>query len=511
MPHPLTSTLALLAALQKERGEVLLAPTQLEALGIQPFDEQAQETYELLLQAQKEHPAFWSLLPERFFDAFALRNNEAFRHSQKSEAMVEWYLYNLEQPVHQMALNDLTNGAPFSPAQTSALVHFVAALAFLSQLRDLGVMVYAKAEMATLDIDRMRNAATAYLAREKLFLGLADETLKNVMDEAMGAPIAAIGLMDQILRRTRDGHAKDVLAELSPSTWAETLSAEITALHTALQKTVRTMTNTPVSTPTGSPQALDRDIEFLLPAIGALPLFRGLPETTLRSLLKGARLIDLKKNDLVLTQGEPLTRFFVLMEGWVKVFKSNDEGQESILSILGKREGILDAGSGTAAGALSAVSAKTVSKVKLLSIPISVLRDHTSRNRELAQNLLAATQNRLNRLITQYEQLTLRSAKQRVGWFLANLYIETGLEGKPIAFPIDKALIAAYLNIKPETFSRILQQFKGEGFMIDKHHITLPHKHALCAYCDSEMALRCCHAESANCAPLKATRKQSAK
>lgn len=511
MPHstPLTDTLKLLAALQKERGIAILSETQQEMTHAASFDKQATNTYKTLTTAQKENPDFWILLPERFFDAFAVRNNEAFRKGHKIENLIEWYLFNLEQPIYQMVISSITNSPHFSPAQTSALIHFAASLGYLCQLRDIGISIYAKAEMSISDTRRLKNAATSYLARERLFLGLAEENLKKKMDEAKGSPIAAISKLDEILRRIKEGFAKSVMADIAFPNWFHTLNNELENLHIALHKTIKSLTqdSTDLAAQNTYSQALDHDIESQLHSIGTLPLFRGLPETTLRMILKGARLMELNKNKVFLRQGETLSRHYIMIDGWAKTYKTNTEGQESIIQILSKKESILDIG--LSGSTMTGLSAKTISNAYILSIPLSTLRDHASRNRELTQNLLAATQKRLGRLVGQYEQITLHTAMERVGWFFVNLHLETGLEGKPLQLPFDKSLIAAYLNIKPETFSRTLKSFRKLGFVINKNEVELPHPHALCDYCDPEMALRCCRAEASNCAPIQAARKLS--
>ncbi len=507
MIDTLLPTLSLLASLQRERGFALraLPLSAIEALAA--FEMQSTLTSLALEELQKKFPDFSVLMPQRFFEAIALRNNETFRTSQQPETLAEWYLFNLEHPVHQMALSQLTETPSLSPAQMSALVHALAALTYLCHVRDIGLGIYAQAEITPPDARRLKSAAASFLARERLFLGLADESLKRALEESREGTLSSLMEIEALFRKVKAGQVKSLLAETPLPLWFEALDNELAARHEALRRVITRMREegAELAQLSAPGQALDGDVEHALASIASLPLFRGLSETTLRSVLKGAKLADLDKNAVFMTQGEPCARFFILIDGWAKLTKTTADGEEAALQILGKKECVLDnplAGSG-----LATVNGKTVTKARLLSLSLPALRDALSRSRELAQNLLAATTARQQKLVAQFEQITLRTAEQRVGWFLVNLHLETGLEGKPLQLPFDKALIASYLNIKPETFSRVLQHFRKAGFKIDKHQVVMPHPQALCAYCDPEMALRCCRAEAADCAPIRAARR----
>ncbi|MDD5587019.1 MAG: Crp/Fnr family transcriptional regulator, partial [Alphaproteobacteria bacterium] len=247
---------------------------------------------------------------------------------------------------------------------------------------------------------------------------------------------------------------------------------------------------------------LGSDVEGHLDVIRALPLFRDFNATVLRELLRSARLVHHDKGSIFLTQGEPAGRFSIILDGWVKIYKSTAEGEESILQILGRREHVL--GTDILQPGPSPVSAKAISKVKLLTFPSGVMREYVAQNKELALNMLAASARRAQRLINHFEQRTLRSAQHRVGSFLLNLTLETGIGGPPLVLPFEKSLIAAYLGIKPETFSRILKNFRAEGFRIERNQIVLPEPYALCDYCEADTAFKCDLAGSPACPQAEA-------
>ena len=194
---------------------------------------------------------------------------------------------------------------------------------------------------------------------------------------------------------------------------------------------------------------------------------------------------------------EKLSLIHILLEGWVKLFKGNVSGQESILQMLTVGETLLE--TIIFNNLPFPVSAQAVDNVKLLSIPASVVREQLQNNKELAINMLSNVAGRSQALITQFEQLTLKTVPQRIGWFLLKLFLENGERKKNLKLPYDKSLIAGFLGMKPETFSRTLQQLKEQGIDINHKSVELLEVLALCNYCDMELAAKCSRAGTKEC------------
>ena len=134
---------------------------------------------------------------------------------------------------------------------------------------------------------------------------------------------------------------------------------------------------------------------------------------------------------------------------------------------------------------------QALTPVKLLMLSPSIVSNALEHSQIFASNMLAAAMQRCQELRDHIEQLTLRSAEQRVGRFLLQMRFNTSEDGNDIILPFDKAMIAAYLDIKPETFSRILQFFKENGFLIERNHLVVPNRQALCDYCDQATMKSC--------------------
>ena len=124
-------------------------------------------------------------------------------------------------------------------------------------------------------------------------------------------------------------------------------------------------------------------------------------------------------------------------------------------------------------------------------MPAPIIRENINTNNDLAINVLTAMSVHSQLLIQGLESIRLKSATERVGWFLLKLLLEQGRVPDMVELPYDKSLIASYLDMKPETFSRTLKKFKQKGFEIRKDAVILPQVKALCGFCDSNVSGIC--------------------
>ncbi|MGE0109320.1 MAG: Crp/Fnr family transcriptional regulator [Bdellovibrionales bacterium] len=493
---------SLLSGLQREKGYALLSRTT-SALGErEAFDAQAARNEAILSQIRHSDLPQSIFLPQRIIQSFTLRSDTAFSESMSRQALAEWYLYQLQQPIHQTALALMVEWKGLTPSGISALIHFLAALSYLEQLRDAGLTIYGRGEISASAPARMQTLARAYLARERLFLNIADEKLRRSMhDLKLDNPESQI-ILDDFLHKLKEGYAKGLIASTPIAVWFHGFDAPLEAFYKTLIKTLeKASLNDEKNESFGNlVNALDSDIENSFHFIANMPLFRGVTENALRNVLKSAKILTLEKNQPLIMQDEPVSRFYVIMKGMAKSYKSAEEGSEVILQILTAKDCLVDMG---LSQNVATISVRTVTESKVLSLSLPILREQITRQQNLARNMMQIISDRLQNSVAHFEQITLHDALHRVGWFLVNLHLDTGLEGAPLKLPFEKALIAAYLNIKPETFSRVLKQFKKKGFQINKDEVILPYPQALCEFCDPEMALHCCRAEAIGCAPIR--------
>jgi hypothetical protein len=87
--------------------------------------------------------------------------------------------------------------------------------------------------------------------------------------------------------------------------------------------------------------------------------------------------------------------------------------------------------------------------------------------------------------------MNIKSPLQRVGFYFLVKHLEAGHDRMEFALPFRKQLIANYLGITPETFSRTLKQLRDFGIDVEGEKIRLRDAFALCHFCDSDTAALC--------------------
>ena len=191
-----------------------------------------------------------------------------------------------------------------------------------------------------------------------------------------------------------------------------------------------------------------------------LPLFDGLGREMLSRLLADARVESWPRGSLLFRQDEPATHFYVILVGWVKLFRGSSGGHESVVHVFTRGESFAEAA--IFAGGLYPVSATAADTSRLLAVPAEPFLRVIETEPAVARNMLAAMSRHLRQLVTRLEQIDTHPAPQRVATFLLGIAQET--EGPAdLRLPIDKALIAARLGMQPETFSRALARLRVEG------------------------------------------------
>ena len=203
-----------------------------------------------------------------------------------------------------------------------------------------------------------------------------------------------------------------------------------------------------------------------LETVGQLPLFQGLSPDALRALVRAAEIRDCPKRTAVFEQGEPVTHFFGVLSGWVKLYRLRVDGSEVIIEVFGPGESFAEGAIGMADG--YPVSAEFVEDGRLLAVPVLDYVERMRQDPELIARTLASLAANLKRLVSRIESGSSLVASQRVGAFLLNFCPPPAPGGGSVevCLPYDKNLIANRLGMKPETFSRALASLRKHGVAV---------------------------------------------
>jgi len=219
------------------------------------------------------------------------------------------------------------------------------------------------------------------------------------------------------------------------------------------------------ATATGRMSAPDREI------VRRVPLFAGLSGEMLERLLAPARVENHPRGTQLFSQDTPATHFFVILVGWVKIYRMSPDGTESVVHVFTRGDSFAEAA--IFAGGQYPVTAATASATRLVSIPADPFLQVLEREPAVARNMLAAMSRHLRQLVSRLEQLQSHSAPVRLAGFLLSLVDEEEASAD-IRLPIDKGLIAARLGMQPETLSRALGRMRAEGLEVEGERIRVP-------------------------------------
>jgi len=337
--------------------------------------------------------------------------------------------------------------------------------------------------------ERMLTLIEEQSAYKRVFMSLASEHQKKDVEEILGGYVMEV--LASIQEKLRDSKRTKDLEALSPITWFQLLTGKIDRMRSAEKSLVHSLN--PQSTPVNvvkTPAPIPTRLERHMPIIQALPVFSRFNDKDLADLLKHADTRNVEKGKLLFMQGETLSRYYLILEGWVKLYKSTEAGDEAVLQMLSAGDSLMEAA--VFLNIPSLVSAQVVQDAKLLSLPAPIIRQSLADNKRLALNMIGGLSMRSQGLIRQIEHSRLKTATERVGWFLLKLGMEqNGGKANSITLPYDKSTIASYLDMTPETFSRTLKRFKNKGFRIQNDKITKPDPKALCSFCDEALSEAC--------------------
>ncbi len=203
-----------------------------------------------------------------------------------------------------------------------------------------------------------------------------------------------------------------------------------------------------------------------LETVRYLPLFQGLAPDALRSLLRDAEVLAFSKRTVIFEQGEPVTRFFGVLSGWVKLYRLRPDGSEVIIEVFGPGESFAEGAIGMPDG--YPVSAELVEDGRLLAVPVAGYIERLREDPELVVRTFASLAINLKRLVSRIESGSSLNSSQRVGAFLLHFCPppKPGEDPVDVRLPYDKKLIASRLGMKPETFSRALANLRKHGVAV---------------------------------------------
>lgn len=206
-----------------------------------------------------------------------------------------------------------------------------------------------------------------------------------------------------------------------------------------------------------------KDRTQLLAFVRQSALFEELSDEAFRPIASGVRGLSVDRNTPLFDQGDPARRFFIVIEGWVKVFRLTPAGEEALIGIFTRGDSFAEIAA--LAGDTYPANAIAVTDVHLAEIPIRAIRDAIGREPQVALTMLSSVSRHVRRLVDDIEQMKAYSGVDRVLEFLIDLSpVDDG--ASIVRLPYEKAIIARKVGLKAESLSRVFARLGKYGVAI---------------------------------------------
>lgn len=209
------------------------------------------------------------------------------------------------------------------------------------------------------------------------------------------------------------------------------------------------------------------------------PIMAALPDEDVQQLIGAQRAHAYDANQTIFSQGHPADAFYIVVEGWVKVFRITPSGQEAVVSVFAKGESFAEPV--MFLGGYYPASAEAASAVRLIRIDAADFAALMEKKPALATAMLASIARHTEELSDEILGLKLLSAPRRLAEFL-NRLTPAGANAAEVRLPHEKNLLARRLGMTPESLSRSLAALRQLGVCVDRDCVSIPDVQALALY-----------------------------
>jgi CRP/FNR family transcriptional regulator, dissimilatory nitrate respiration regulator len=206
-----------------------------------------------------------------------------------------------------------------------------------------------------------------------------------------------------------------------------------------------------------------RDPRLLEGVLANLPLMEGVGRHVVRQLSTQSALLNVKRGETVVRRGERVSGLYAIAYGAVKKRLRHPGGAELVLALLGPGDTFAEVPALLACPA--GIEAVALADSMLVVINAGCINTQTLSDPRLARNVANGLARRMHALLSEFERGMLPSVK-RLAAYLHSI-AEPGAEpGSWLArLPVSKTLLAARLDMKKETLSRLLRRFTADGLI----------------------------------------------
>jgi CRP/FNR family transcriptional activator FtrB len=211
-----------------------------------------------------------------------------------------------------------------------------------------------------------------------------------------------------------------------------------------------------------------------------LPIFRALPASKRKELLRNAIQHSVAPGTVLFEQGEVPNFQIVVMSGVVRLFGRSMEGREVLIEVVRAPDLVIPAAVVT--GEPYLMQARVPEPSRFLLINAATFREAVASDPMLAHAVIDSLAQQFRRMVRQIKNLKLRPSTQRVGCYVLALSARQGTPDRAV-LPYEKNLIASELGMTRECFSRALSSLEKSGIRVEGQTIKIADGSRLAAEC----------------------------
>ncbi len=209
----------------------------------------------------------------------------------------------------------------------------------------------------------------------------------------------------------------------------------------------------------------DSIFDYKLQAMGIEELKSFLPQFTDEELLKemseSSKILTAKPGDILMEPGKYVKMVPIVLSGYIKILRLDDEGKELFLYYLDPGETCALSLTCCAASKPSEIKAVVEEDTSFIGIPIEVHEMWTGKYKQWKNFVSTTYQSRFNELLTALDAVAFKRMDQR----LMNYIVVRMKQGKTNELSITHQEIATELGTSREVISRLLKQLEKKKWI----------------------------------------------
>jgi CRP/FNR family transcriptional activator FtrB len=216
-----------------------------------------------------------------------------------------------------------------------------------------------------------------------------------------------------------------------------------------------------------------------------LPLFRNMRAANFQTLMQGAYAQRFPGRLELIQQGQRADFLHVVVEGSVELY-ADWQGASTTMAV------VRPVGTFILAACIRdlpyLMSARTLEPARVLLVPASDLRAAFREDPEFAVSIVGELAGAFRSMARHAKNLKLRNSRERIiGYLLEQSEMSGGAD--QFVLQVEKRLVASYLGMTAENFSRALRTLEGEGIHMKGQTVTIIDRAALMRACPPDILI----------------------